>query len=201
MLCGGWGDRQKGIISTFLIAILTSRVFVIDIDKPCKLDNILLPNIYNWSLCYNFVKTVSKNNLVDYKYTDSSGKLRETIKSLDFNRTWSKQVVTVRVNSYVIDEVRKHKLAAIRLKWLLNITNEKAIHLVLHTLFKPGEKILFVYMRIYMYLYILAYICICFRVYLYISGYICLRIYLHMLKIYLYMLKDIFVYFRKGKRR
>jgi hypothetical protein len=142
MLCGGWADRQQGIISTFLMALLTNRVFVIDMDKPCKLDNILFPNIYNWSLCYSFVKTVSQNNLIHYNYIDNLGKIRETLKSFDFNREWSKQVVTVRVNIYAIDEVRKHKLALIRLKWLLNISNEKVIHLALHTLFKPGEKIL-----------------------------------------------------------
>ncbi|XP_060607954.1 uncharacterized protein LOC132760075 [Ruditapes philippinarum] len=142
MLCGGWGDRQKGIVSTFLMAILTNRVFVIDMDKPCKLDNILLPNIYDWSLCYNFVKTVSKRNIIQLSYTDNLVKVKETLQSSDFNRTWPKQVVALTVNSYAIDEVRKHKLAKTRLKWLLNITNEKAIHLVLHTLFKPGEKIL-----------------------------------------------------------
>ncbi|XP_060599267.1 uncharacterized protein LOC132752886 isoform X2 [Ruditapes philippinarum] len=142
MYCGGWGDRQKGIISTFLMAVLTNRVFVIDMDKPCKLDNILLPNSYDWSLCYNFVKTVSKRNYIQLNYIDNLGKIKETLQSSDFSRTWPKQVVAVRVNSYAIDEVRKHKLATSRLKWLLNVTNEKAIHLVLHTLFKPGETIL-----------------------------------------------------------
>ena len=139
--CGGWGDRQKGIVSTFLLSLLTERLFIIDIDNPCKLENILVPNIYNWSTCLAFVKSAPSQNVIHANYIDNKAKLEE-IRNFDFNHKWSSQIVVSRFNNYAISEIRQHKLAKTRLKWLLNITNEEAMHLVLHTLFKPSNGIL-----------------------------------------------------------
>ena len=44
-LCGGHGDRTNGIISAFLLAILTSRVFFIDFDSPLPLSMVLQPRL------------------------------------------------------------------------------------------------------------------------------------------------------------
>ena len=42
-LCGGHGDRTNGILSAFLIALLTSRAFFIDFDSPLPLSLVLQP--------------------------------------------------------------------------------------------------------------------------------------------------------------
>ena len=42
-LCGGHGDRTNGILSAFLIALLTSRAFFIDFDSPLSLSLALQP--------------------------------------------------------------------------------------------------------------------------------------------------------------
>ena len=139
--CGGWGDRQKGIVSTFLLSLLTERLFIIDIDNPCKLENILVPNIYNWSTCLAFVKSAPSQNVIHANYIDNKAKLEE-IRNFDFNRKWPSHIVVSRFNNYAISEIRQHKLAKTRLKWLLNITNEEAMHLVLNTLFKPTHGML-----------------------------------------------------------
>ncbi|XP_067686786.1 uncharacterized protein [Haliotis asinina] len=47
-LCGGWGVRQAGIISTFLLANLTNRIFKVSMTSPCKLQHFLIPNQLNW---------------------------------------------------------------------------------------------------------------------------------------------------------
>jgi hypothetical protein len=46
--CGGWGDRLRGITSTYILAVLLQRQFVIDMQYPCDLSNFLLPNLINW---------------------------------------------------------------------------------------------------------------------------------------------------------
>lgn len=46
--CGGLGDRLNGIISTFLIAMITRRSFAIDWRSPCSLSEHLIPNEINW---------------------------------------------------------------------------------------------------------------------------------------------------------
>ncbi|XP_045178621.2 uncharacterized protein LOC123538526 isoform X2 [Mercenaria mercenaria] len=142
-LCGGLADRQKGIVSSFLLALLTNRTFVVDMTTPCELNNFLLSNIYNWSMCTDFLKTVPKTNFIELKYVNgNTKKFRNQVKSFNFDRNWTKQVVVLRLNAHAIDGIRQHKQARSRLKWLMNITNEEAIHLVLHTLFKPNQRLL-----------------------------------------------------------
>ena len=53
--CNGWGGRQKGFISTYLMALLTKRYFIIIHNKACNLDTYLVPNRYNWTKCSDYV--------------------------------------------------------------------------------------------------------------------------------------------------
>ncbi|XP_045178208.1 uncharacterized protein LOC123538304 [Mercenaria mercenaria] len=141
-ICGGWGDRQKGIVSSFLLALLTNRTFIIDMTNPCQLENFLLSNVYNWSICSIYVRTLPKKNISNFNYVVGSRKFLKQIKDFNFDRNWTAQVVNLRFNAYVIDQIRQHSQAKERLNWLLNITNEAAIHRVLHTLFQPNQRIL-----------------------------------------------------------
>ncbi|XP_045163677.2 uncharacterized protein LOC123527998 [Mercenaria mercenaria] len=141
-LCGGWGDRQKGIVSSFLLALLTNRTFIMNVTHPCKLENFLLSSVYNWSKCGNYLRTLPKQNFVAFNYVVGNRKFLKQIQSVDFDRNWTSQVVILRFNAYVIDQIRQHKQTETRLNWLLNTSNEEAIHRVLHTLLKPNQKIL-----------------------------------------------------------
>ena len=47
--CSGTGNRQRGIMATFLVSILTKRVFLMDIDNPVPLDQILEPHLIRWN--------------------------------------------------------------------------------------------------------------------------------------------------------
>jgi hypothetical protein len=47
-ICGGLGDRFKGISAAFLWSILTKRTFLIQITEPCLLQESLEPNIISW---------------------------------------------------------------------------------------------------------------------------------------------------------
>jgi hypothetical protein len=46
--CGGLGDRIKGIATTFMIALLTDRVFLINWVHPAPITDILVPNAIDW---------------------------------------------------------------------------------------------------------------------------------------------------------
>ncbi|XP_060554521.1 uncharacterized protein LOC132715529 [Ruditapes philippinarum] len=139
--CGGWADRQKGIVSTFLMALLTKRVFVIDMTRPCKLDQFMLPNTYDWSVCQSYIKSVPNrltgtfNHIEDYKFAT-------VVNHFDFERVWTKRVIFIRFHTHAIDGLRQHDEAKSRFKWLLNMTNEDVIHVVLNTLFQPSDKII-----------------------------------------------------------
>ncbi|CAF1553925.1 unnamed protein product [Rotaria magnacalcarata] len=47
--CGGWGDRLRGIMSTFMLSLMLDRNFRIEITHPCNLTHFLRPNLYNWA--------------------------------------------------------------------------------------------------------------------------------------------------------
>ena len=44
-LCGGHGDRTNGILSAFIVALMTSRAFFIDFDSPLPLGLVLQPRL------------------------------------------------------------------------------------------------------------------------------------------------------------
>ncbi|KAL8562166.1 hypothetical protein ACOMHN_042001 [Nucella lapillus] len=41
--CGGWADRQRGLLSVSLLAHVTDRIFKVDMRTPCNLTNFLQP--------------------------------------------------------------------------------------------------------------------------------------------------------------
>lgn len=47
--CGGWGDRLRGILSVYVLALLTDRRFLIDMTYPCDLLQVVQPNAVNWT--------------------------------------------------------------------------------------------------------------------------------------------------------
>jgi hypothetical protein len=48
--CGGHGDRLKGIVSAFYLAVLTNRAFLIDYSRPHQLEQVMLPKLIDWRL-------------------------------------------------------------------------------------------------------------------------------------------------------
>jgi hypothetical protein len=47
--CSGPGNRQRAIAAAFMIAVVTSRVLLIDIQMPVPLNQILKPHLLDWS--------------------------------------------------------------------------------------------------------------------------------------------------------
>ncbi|CAF0934004.1 unnamed protein product [Didymodactylos carnosus] len=47
--CGGFGDRLRGIMSVYILALITGRQFMINMHYPCNVKHVLEPNLYNWT--------------------------------------------------------------------------------------------------------------------------------------------------------
>ena len=77
-ICGGFGDRLRGIISTFLLAVLTDRAFLIDHSRPANLADFFdfHPSLgSSWKFQQSFIDgmdVTSEFNIDQYK----SGKYR-----------------------------------------------------------------------------------------------------------------------------
>lgn len=138
--CGGWGDRLKGIISTFLLAILTDRVFVIDMKQPCDLDSILDYNVYDWSICKSFARSHGTTRTVDI--TKPRNKLVPDLSKEDFDDTWTEKVIGLKIRVYVIEEIKMHQYVSDRLEWIKNMSSDEIAHILMNTLFKEGNGLL-----------------------------------------------------------
>lgn len=140
--CGGYADRQKGIVSTYLMALLTGRKFVIVLQKPCELENFFLPHAYNWLECKNYVLNASPNKTQRLTVYDQPGKFRRFLSNLNFQEKWTSQIVEITINFLVIDIVRKHleKNPLKQLSWIRNVSPDFIISTVLNLLFRRNPS-------------------------------------------------------------
>jgi hypothetical protein len=90
--CGGWGDRLRGILSVYILSLLTNRHFMIDMNYPCDISKVIEPNFINWTYS---IPNKSKNRTRLYINTMGSWKkkfqneIANTIQSKDFAQIWS----------------------------------------------------------------------------------------------------------------
>lgn len=140
--CGGWGDRQRGIVTAFLLALLTNRVFVIKMDVPCSLDKILDPNAYDWNVCNSFLSNRRNRHYKQILCIDNQLQVYNALYNADIDSEWHEQVIGIHININLIELVRKHRYTKLRMKWLQNTSNEDTFRLVLNTLFKPTENMM-----------------------------------------------------------
>ncbi|KAL4227505.1 hypothetical protein ACF0H5_012949 [Mactra antiquata] len=141
--CGGWGDRQKGIVSSFLLALMSNRSFVIDLHVPCDISGFLNPNTYDWTECLQYVKNVHRNNtetIIIGKRASSIEALEET----DFLQAWNKTVIFLEISSFelIMKMLRSNPYTENQISWLKEFTNPEVLHLVLKFLFMPKSKML-----------------------------------------------------------
>lgn len=140
--CGGLGDRQRGLASGFLLALLTNRRFVIEMDTPCPLENFLEPNTYDWTMCKSFLKKYKRTSYKQLYYIDSPKEIVKVLQNSDIESEWKETVIGMHINDNVIEHIRRHNYTRSRLNWLLDTSNVEAFRLVLNTLFKPRELIM-----------------------------------------------------------
>jgi len=143
--CGGLADRERGIISTFLLALQTNRTYVIDSDKPCELEQFLLPNLYNWTRCKSFVqslpvnesKTLHMNNLLkDYPNLFNKSPTSEILSSN------GPKVLNVHVNMAPLQRILSANNIQTRVPWLKDFTVRELIVIIYNTLFMPSGRLI-----------------------------------------------------------
>ncbi|XP_045166882.2 uncharacterized protein LOC123530199 [Mercenaria mercenaria] len=139
--CGGWGDRQRGIVSSFLLAMITGRAFVINIEKPCSLENILIPHLYDWSVCKTFVNSIHNNNTNEFDFVGGSTFFK-AIPNFDFKSKWKWQVIFLKNNQNLIRFLRRRKEASQQLRWLFKLTEPNIYNVLLQILFQPTRNVL-----------------------------------------------------------
>ncbi|PVD36242.1 hypothetical protein C0Q70_03220 [Pomacea canaliculata] len=130
--CGGWGDRQRGLLSVFLLSQVTGRRFGIKMSKPCDLTQLYVPNKYSWIVPDEELQGKSVRYWDDM---NGSGGYNRLLNTIDFNQQYPEEVIYIRTNVDYFYNLRNNKLYYPKIfpKWS---TNSQSV------MFRNGWKIL-----------------------------------------------------------
>ncbi|XP_069105788.1 uncharacterized protein [Argopecten irradians] len=114
---GGWSDRIAGIMTTFIISVLSKRKFLINFDMPCLLQDYVMPAHYDWrynaSLLVN--RTSSYHNFKNAKHRIIA---KYMFDGVDFNRFFKDDVIFLQMNWDFIADFRKRPNVAEDIPWI-----------------------------------------------------------------------------------
>ena len=102
--CSGWADRQRAILSGFLLAQVINRTFGIFLTSPCDLRKFLVPNEYNW--------IVDKNELVGLTMAKPSDSFLRKIDINNFDEAYPQDLVYYQSNRDLFVAIKKNPLHA-----------------------------------------------------------------------------------------
>ncbi|XP_046359596.2 uncharacterized protein LOC124137367 [Haliotis rufescens] len=100
--CGGWGDRQKGIVAAYLLAEVTGRQFGINMSYPCDIKIFYVPNLVDW---YVKVKDIRGLNWEMVDWMDNRKGVVDV--DIDFNMKYPSDVIFLRTNRDIINRIKK----------------------------------------------------------------------------------------------
>ena len=127
-LCGGIGDRFRGIVNSFILALLTGRTFGIHHMMPCPLQNFLKPHRYQW-LISNRIRKNAKSSRV-YDLID-----HQELPSPNMTSYLKEDVVYLRLNGDITTKLMKQADVPIRIPWLPKFSVAELFDSILSQLF------------------------------------------------------------------
>jgi hypothetical protein len=146
--CNGWGDRVRGIMSAYVLALLMRRRFMIDITVPCRLTQALLPNIVDWRFKRSL--KINRNNRRQLeihtmnKDVNIKRAMRKKIESEDFITMWKPyDDILITTDAYFITPALSNPYT--NSSWLIGrlplreATQERLFPLLFELLFKPSH--------------------------------------------------------------
>ena len=138
--CGGWGDKQTGIIAAYLLAKMMRRKFVIQ-DGTCGISTFLIPNTYNWNMCQEYVSSVSTVRTLTFDFYNYPDEYSSLIDNLDPQKFPITQVIFIRTNRLWNDLILYNLGKDEDGDASLGKTVSKVSDRVLGMLFKPVDNI------------------------------------------------------------
>lgn len=104
--CGGWGDRQRGLVSSFVLASITGRKFGVIMTSPCNLTKFYVPKDVNWIIPPSELNGKSNKTVYDI---DSNSLIIEqiTTEGFDFNKKYPHEVIYLRTNVEYVSGLKK----------------------------------------------------------------------------------------------
>ena len=146
-ICGGLGDRLRGIIMSYFLSLLLKRQLIIDMERPCPFTNYFQPNKYRWIRANDYVEKGSVHRI---RSIDQNLQLANQLKTAPFIDTWSNyDHIQLRINIDFLEEIfsNPHLRSDPIIKMFLNEMSvgeanyQTLFGLFYEILFKPTKKI------------------------------------------------------------
>ncbi|XP_013379919.1 uncharacterized protein LOC106151287 [Lingula anatina] len=141
--CMGWGDRLRGIISVYALAILTGREYRISHTFPCNLKKFFHGNKTPWDKEDITAKhaTTRDIKLFGFKLTFQNWVLQ----SSNLSETFPEDIITFRTNDDIIPYLRFNKNFTKTIEKAFNMPIEDFHYVTLfrrlfHELFSPNKR-------------------------------------------------------------
>lgn len=92
--CCGWGDRQHGILSAYLISLVTNRTFGVDMSTPCSLTSLFHPRILDWKVNASSLQGLTSRHI----YTVNDRLFRQIMQTIDFDAVYTEDIIYLTTN-------------------------------------------------------------------------------------------------------
>ena len=135
-LCGGWGDRIRGLYSVYILSVFQNRTFAIEIMKPCDIGDFLRPNILDWRVPSNTLddKMISRVSLLDKRAPPLT--MEEILAKVP-----DTDILRVTFNMDFIDVFRFHDRGKEKFAFLKHMFNSDIHKIIYHGLFKLTDSL------------------------------------------------------------
>ncbi|KAK3599057.1 hypothetical protein CHS0354_024385 [Potamilus streckersoni] len=138
--CFGWGDRQRAIVTTYLVSLLSGRQFGIYMTNPCALENFLAPNKLNWIVKKDELDSLCTRNFYMYNVHLQHNRQHQMIETADFQTLFPEDVIYFHTAQDYLPSIRRNKLTADKIPWLHRYTLGEAYGYIMKLLFTPNNN-------------------------------------------------------------
>ncbi|GAB1603084.1 uncharacterized protein LOC115215651 isoform X1 [Argonauta hians] len=133
--CGGWGDRQLGIVSVYLMALAMGRRFGIMISKPCEISAFLRPNKVNWEIDLNELSSLESR----YLYLIGNKEYIPLLQWADLETLYPEDALFVTANYDFSNALKMNTRYKEQLFWALRMSTENIFAKVMNLLFRHNK--------------------------------------------------------------
>lgn len=130
--CSGLGNREIGIVASYLLANATNRTFGVIMKHPCDMNKFLVPNTYNWTITPEQIQNLTTSSLS----VRNNRKFTNSLTNIDFNRIYPQDVVYILNNQEYHLQLFQNKLYRKNLEWARKLPKNLIYRTILNKLFK-----------------------------------------------------------------
>ncbi|XP_067648978.1 uncharacterized protein [Haliotis asinina] len=134
-LCGGLADRQKGIITSYIVSQMLKRNFGLLMRRPCEFSEFVIPNLVEWKIEEAKLKGRSRETI---RAIDNGG-LGTKMKNSSLETMYDKDVTYYMGNIDYVSCLMKNPLFS-SVKWAQNKTHYDIYRIAFSQLFRFAPK-------------------------------------------------------------